>query len=294
MLGFREVQAGVMGGPLVILFHVGAGVDARIQAATGPDARIVAYTQRRRGAYSAIGARGDNGAQLPDLGAAIAGLTVQPPRAVVLVGFSAGCQALRAYARDTRWTALLAVDGVHSSAPPEASQIDPWRAAIASVVEDPTKRRACWFTYSAIDPDGFRSVRATLETIVPAWAPLGVGPSLEVAQTHTLGASRGLEGFTDVEAFGFPGTDAAAHAAQVQVVLPRVLVWLFAELGLGEINGATAAAVEAAIGAHGGAPPVVQPGLGVPPPSMTPAIPMVLAGGVAIVAGVAAWGMARD
>lgn len=293
MLGWRQVQAGKPGGVLVLVFHVGAAMDARVKAATGPDATIVNYTASRKGAYSAIGARGDGGAQLPTLDAAIAALAPAGASAVVLVGFSAGCQALRAYATDPRWTAMLAVDGIHSSAPPEASQIDPWRAAIASIVEHPEKRRALFATYSEIDPDGFTSVRRTLETIVPAWAPLGVGPSLDVAQTHTLGASRGLEGFSDVEAFGFPGADARAHSAQVQVVLPRVLVWLLAQAGLGQLNGPTAAAVEAAIGAHGGAPPVVSPGLGVPP-TTTPAIPMLLAGGVLAVASVTAWGLARD
>jgi hypothetical protein len=125
---------------------------------------------------------------------------------VIVVGFSEGCQAVRAHLLNgDNPDACLAVDGTHSSAPPvEKTQLAPWRKYI-----DRAKRGERVFigSHSAIVPPTYPSTRATLERVT-GW---------------TLGTveARKQEGRCVI--LSSPGTTKEAHWRQARKVLPRML-----------------------------------------------------------------------
>lgn len=112
---------------LVVIAHGGA-TDA-IRAAA-PGAILVGLAQKpMAGLYSAIGP-----GKVPPLAELVRGAleAAGGPELgrLVLVGFSEGCQAVRAWlAAGEVPTAAIGIDGIHGSKPaPSAAQVDPWRA----------------------------------------------------------------------------------------------------------------------------------------------------------------------
>jgi hypothetical protein len=244
--------------PLVVLFHFAGGsaqrpmfIDDRIRAAVSPVACIVGYTApvppggaTTGGAYRQIGATGSDGVALPDVAGVVAWAAAHGAPGVgggpvLACGFSEGCQGVRAWLGQPL-TGLLAVDGVHASKPPDvATQIAPWTAAGARARSGEVPAT---FTYSQIDPPGYLSVRETLRIALDV-EPLPPGAGIEA------GALR---------VGSYAGNDAAAHARQLQQVLPLELLALATRLGFGGDPAALAALLGGASGprpAFVGAPP---------------------------------------
>jgi hypothetical protein len=203
-------------------------------------------------------------------------------------GFSAGCQAVRAHVAELEWTALVGVDGVHSSSPPDdAAQIQPWRVAVNMAT---ASRRVVHFTASEIDPPGYRSVRDTLASIVPDWAgKLRAGESIDRPLVFTAGAASSHPGFADVMAFCYPGKDARAHELQAQVALPRALNFALCERGALRFNGPEFSELERVIGSSAGTVEPPLSGGGVPPSERSRWLPLAGIGLATVAAAGLAW-----
>jgi hypothetical protein len=125
-------------------------------------------------------------------------------RYVVAVGFSAGCQALRSLLLEGEQPdAIVAIDGIHSSSPPHAWQLDPWRAYAD---EARAERRVMLATHTQIEPPTFRSTGATVA---------------DVTGFPRQQQGRQRDGWLIVDAY--QGRDAKAHQLQAQEVLPRAV-----------------------------------------------------------------------
>lgn len=112
---------------LVVIAH--GGVTEAIRAAA-PGAAVVGVTfPPMKGHYAGIGPD-----KLPPLGELVRGALQQAGAAelgrLVLVGFSEGCQAVRAWlAAGEVPSAAIAIDGIHGTKPaPSVGQVAPWRA----------------------------------------------------------------------------------------------------------------------------------------------------------------------
>lgn len=139
-----------------------------------------------------------------------------PPagRAVVLVGWSAGCQSVRAHLlAGVRPPAVVALDGTHASLPqPLPWQVEPWQA----VAEEACAGRACAVLtctdqlYTADLPVGsrFMPTRTLLERVLAR--PLTPGEDIDDADLH-------------VWPYASARIDGPAHVRQVVEVLPRAL-----------------------------------------------------------------------
>ena len=239
--------------PLVVIFHAASEVDARVRLATGPTACIVNYTTTpMKQMYSEVGKNG-----LPDyrdivneFGPKVGTARFWP---VVLVGFSEGCQAVRAMIlhdmqiKSTGIDGVVAIDGVHSQKPIPAQYSDGWARQIGSWQrwlgfgqwgED--KARASVFTHSEIVPPTYSSVRATLETVFSMEFGKGSGP--DAPAVHRQG---------NVEVWSFPGNDAAAHGRQLMRQMPRAVNVCLSLLDVLDDDGAEAKALEAFLAKKG-------------------------------------------
>jgi hypothetical protein len=149
--------------------------------------------------------------------------------AFVLIGYSAGCQAVRSHLRGgIKPVAVVTIDGTHASLPPLAWQVDVW----SNLAEQARKGKVLWVAtclaahrYVERLPQGRYSATSTvlaaalglplLATAKPSPAPLPSYPGPTVFEVS--------EGDLHLLAYGSQDTDKAAHAAQQQVVLPHVL-----------------------------------------------------------------------
>lgn len=137
-----------------------------------------------------------------------------PGRDVVLVGWSAGCQSVRAHLlAGVRPLAVIALDGTHASLPePLPWQVDPWR----ELVREALAGRACAVLtctdqlYTADLEIGrrFMPTRTLLERVLAR--PLTPGEDLD-------------EGALHVWPYASARIDGPAHVRQVVEVLPRAL-----------------------------------------------------------------------
>ena len=150
----------------------------------------------------------------------------RPPGRVVLVGYSAGCQGVRASLLGAIPSpdAVVTIDGTHGSWPPAAWQLEVWR----KLGERALGGGCLWVTttlgshrYTERLPGGkaFASTGAILERALGY--PEG---KLRLSQTID---SRGLH----LRSYPSKDMDAPAHAAQVREVLPElwrdvVVPWL--------------------------------------------------------------------
>ncbi len=187
----------------VIVYHLNpsAGeIQGRIRA-SAPDAIIVNDTSTVAGYYLAP-MRLDATIEFARKQSGALGLG-----RTALVGFSAGCQALRAHLiAGAEPDALIPVDGTHCSKPPnERTQIWPWKTYAEKARDG---RCVMVASHTNILPPNFTGTRTTLEHIT-GW-PLP--PNVE---------GRRQEGKLVVHSY--TGTDAAAHISQARNALSRMV-----------------------------------------------------------------------
>lgn len=150
---------------------------------------------------------------------------------VMLVGFSAGCQAVRQQLIEgERPNGIIVCDGVHSSKPPQNWQLTPWRtylqqcgAEFPSVPYNPPSdglSRIRWTT-SNIDPVEYAGTLATLNLVT--------GLELEPGASKTNPTTVVSE---TVNFLCYPGTDADAHIYQGTTVLPDQHALMAEELNI--------------------------------------------------------------
>lgn len=134
---------------------------------------------------------------------------------VILIGFSAGCWAVRAWLREPdarlRTVAAVFLDGLHSSkAGPLSGVLD-----YARMVIDQPLKRACVITHSQIVPP-YTSTRATAEVIL--------------RELHLLRDPQDNATIGGLHLLSYPGADAAAHVRQLRSVGPEVCQRIVAPL----------------------------------------------------------------
>lgn len=199
----RTIQQGTSP-DLVVIYLCGTHVDDAIRAALGPNPTIVAF--------------GDAQGQTPAAVASKLGLA--RVRSLVLIGYSAGCQAVRAALRSgalpiAERIGVIAIDGTHASMPPEPWQLDVWRC-----VAEQARRGERLFiatctaqVYTESLPPGQRFL-STLTVLRQAIEPSLV-PLTPPDERH--------EGDLHVYAYASKSIDAAAHIAQQREALPAML-----------------------------------------------------------------------
>jgi hypothetical protein len=203
-MSYRLIQAG--SGecrPLVILYLVGAQVDDDVRAALGPTPAIAAFDDSRGEAlYATVSrVRRDVEAQIGD---------------VVLVGFSAGCQAVRReLIAGGDPAAVVTIDGTHATLPPESWQIEVWQklARRARHGERLFVATCTQNTYVEQLPKTQRY--AAVVTVLRAATGFALEPAAVPAGEH--------EGSLHVYSFASATTDHHAHVAQQRVVMPEML-----------------------------------------------------------------------
>lgn len=213
----RIVQQG-QGNPrqLVVLYLVGSPMDPELRAALGPDPAIIAYDDPK-------------GEPLPTT---MSHVTTKSPvnvSDVILVGYSAGCQAVRRELMAGHDVAgVVAIDGTHASLPPLQWQLDVWRdyAEKARRGERLFVATCTQNTYVETDLPKAQRYSATL-SILRQVTGFRIIPSETPAGEH--------DGALHVYGYASEKTDKMAHARQQTVVLPQMLAryvkpWLEAAL----------------------------------------------------------------
>jgi dienelactone hydrolase len=205
-MGLRLVQSG-QGEirDLVVVYHLTAELDRAVREAA-PRAIIVNDTRphARRAEYrrTTIGGIATFEHLIEWARSEACALAVGR---VVLVGYSAGCQAVRTHLADgAEPAAVVTIDGTHASDPPLLWQIDVWRQlATRARASD-----AVWIaTHTQIVPPDFLSTKSVLSRAT-GW-PLS---SVDAVA---------MEGELTVRSY--PGADAEAHRRQAREVLPAML-----------------------------------------------------------------------
>jgi len=218
--------------PLVVLYH--AGGTPAVAKAAGPRAAIAWYAAQWKpgtGTGTAYTTFHPESPKLLDmLGGTAEEVGAEAFWPIVLVGFSAGCQALRTQlTAGQEPTAYVAIDGIHSGTVASEAQLAPWRgwmrkcgASIPSAQPDAIPRLPeqplCIATCSQIQPSGYASVRLTLERIT-GWNLVPGGPD-----APALYQSGGLT------IASYPGGAPKDHIAQASAALPRWIGWTMAQL----------------------------------------------------------------
>ena len=203
---------------LVLVYHIDPSkTGAKVAAAAGPGACVVVETLPPfKGSYL-------SGHGLTPLAEAVTramqlagGFQVGN---LVLVGFSEGCQALRSHLMAGNLpSALLAVDGVHASKPPEPWQLAPWRQ-FADLAK--SYQRVFTLSHTAIVPPNYAST-TEVAPLVAQFTP-GQVQHLE----NGPGRTTDTQGLLTVE--GYPGADGPAHVAQQVQYLAPMLSTVLAE-----------------------------------------------------------------
>jgi hypothetical protein len=212
---YRLVQPGIGAlRPLVILYLVGAQVDPDVRAALGPAPAIVAFDDAQGESVPVVVNRVEQrtGAKVSD---------------VALVGFSAGCAAVRRELLDGRDpSAVLACDGTHASLPPAPWQIEVWQrlAERARKGERLFVATCTQNTYveSELPKDQRYSATVSVLQLVTGYPLM---PSVAPAGEH--------EGALHVFSYASASTDHDAHIEQQRAVMPAMLAryvqpWLMA------------------------------------------------------------------
>jgi len=187
--------------PLVIAYH--AGGDAL--RAVWPEATIV--SQAYPGFADHYTHFGPDAIATIDEVLAAAGMIADDMSALVLVGFSEGCQGVRTQLlAGVVPSAALAVDGIHA-------QPDPWRAYAERARRGEV---ALTITHSSIQPT-YASTTQMAATIM--------APDVEQPVAPSGGQYPQISEFQDglFRVVGYAGTDAGAHVYQGTVVLPAEL-----------------------------------------------------------------------
>jgi hypothetical protein len=217
----RLVQAGRGSSrALVIVYHYTAELDRAVRDACGASPCVVNVTEQPgKSRYARVGPGGL--APLDEVRAwaeKTAGAVLDGR--LVLVGFSEGCQALRAHLRAGAFpAAVVAVDGTHANLPPdEATQIVPWRAyfeAARAVTGADGPHFVASHTDIRTDLIGagaYMPTRKVLERVTGWLLPVPTTLRLERPTREN-----------NAVVYSFGGRDAAAHVHQAREVLPALL-----------------------------------------------------------------------
>lgn len=191
--------------PLLLSFLVGSHMDAKLVAAMPPGSCVISDD-------SSNGT--EKWRQILQKASAVCG----PPGPVVLAGFSAGCQRVRELWRmGARPEAILLIDGTHASKPPEAWQLDSWRAILDS-------GKAC--ERLVVATHTCQTYVENLPRNGPTPPFLSTWTVLRQCSGHALDQVPGQlqEGQMWIQSFpSQPPIDKEAHIYQQRVVLPNVI-----------------------------------------------------------------------
>lgn len=234
--------------PLVVCYFIGQQIDSLLRAVVSADTTILNLTtEPGDGAYTAITALN------PDL------LTIKHKWGqqlgcefdrVVILAWSRGCAAPRAQlvtaaelaaSAGPYPDAIIALDGIHSSSPPQAWQIDTWTKWAVQQCGATTgpqglnkppslTDRIFAATCTQIIPPTFRSVRATLQDVMNWQLP--PGPSQAEGASIAAGVPA-YYGSGNVGIWSWPGADAAAHEYQQNGLAHVYLHAVAIQLGFG-------------------------------------------------------------
>ncbi len=190
--------------PLVILYLVGSPLDLELREALGKTPAIAAYDD----------AMGD---PLSSTISYVTGKTGADVSEVILVGYSAGCKAVRRELLAGHDVAgVLAIDGTHASLPPADWQIDVWRnyANRARLGNRLFVATCTQNTYVETHLPAGQRYSATV-TILRAATNFTLTPAIDPGGEH--------DGALHVYSYSSQVTDKSAHARQQTEVLPRML-----------------------------------------------------------------------
>lgn len=212
----------------MVCYYIGIHNDAQIRHVVDPRATILNLTtQAGNTGYGQISTLNP---RLPDLVAhweAKEGCKFFP---IVLMGWSAGCQALRTQLLSAASSpselgypqAMIALDGIHSSSPPQAWQIDTWRDWFLRCGGElgpqgiglPRKQGLPIFvaTCTQIQPPTYRSVRATLQDVTD-W-------ELQPGDPEPWPGVPGFYASGNVEIWSWPGAGQDDHSWQQNFLGP--------------------------------------------------------------------------
>jgi hypothetical protein len=137
---------------------------------------------------------------------------------VILIGWSAGCQALREQLRaGARPDVVLALDGISGSVPPTHDQLEPWRALVARARADECcaviAHTAMTYTERLPPAQRYASTTRTAELVT---GTIGEAPP-------ATGGIMSVEGELYVLAYPSKDIDGEAHKYQQSHVLPDLL-----------------------------------------------------------------------
>jgi hypothetical protein len=188
----------------VILYLVGAQVDDDVRMALGPAPAIAAFDDARGGALDATVER-----VACAVGAAIDD--------VVLVGYSAGCQAVRReLVAGGDPSAVVTIDGTHATLPPEGWQIEIWQKLARRARHGERLWVATCTQNTYVETDLPKDKRyAAAVSVLRRATGFALEPAPDPAGEH--------EGALHVYAFASSSMDHDAHVAQQRVVMPEML-----------------------------------------------------------------------
>ncbi len=243
---FRKVQDGKGHiRPLLVCYFVSIALDDKIRAEVSDDTAILNLTvPPGNQTYANLSSVNP---PLPALLATWADkLGCEGFGPIVLLGFSEGCGGLRTQllAGHTP-TAIVAIDGIHSSDPPQEWQIDVWRKWFYKCgatlgpgglgkPPEPSSPHHCRVTFSQIVPYGFRSVRKTIEQIT-AWGELEPGAVTDQDSPNYPGVPTEYRS-GNVEVWSWPGVGKKAHIYQATAVLPTEVHFIASQLGFASLE----------------------------------------------------------
>ncbi len=196
---------------LVVVYYLGAYSDRKLRDACPPNTVIVNDTRKPTARYTRM--RPNEGI---DPLVSVREWAIRQSGALgidrtILLGFSAGCQALRTQLlAGEAPDAVVAVDGTHSGTQAAGWQIDPWRDYLDLALGDKAVFVA---SHTQIVPPGYASTRKTLERVT-GWVLPGKFPGgLEWAEHQESSAL----------VVSYPGANAAAHSNQATRYAPQLL-----------------------------------------------------------------------
>lgn len=188
----------------MVLYLYTADLAAKLATLLPPESAVV-VDNPSSGSYGVIG--GDGITPLEDI---CAQLGIEAPSKVILGGFSAGCQGVRAWANAGFTPDIaLAADGIHASDPPTGPQSEGWQR-FKTLAE--SGQMAFGVSYSQVNATTFLPTRESIRRI------LGVDTSRFGPPTDPAVQCSGR-----FCAYGGTGSDGAAHLAQRVDIMPLML-----------------------------------------------------------------------
>ena len=204
-MGYRTVVVGAYEGVLIGVYNLTGELDkALVKEAPGCTILNLTYPPSKGGEYGKVTFQGLLDAARPLMGT---------PARVILVGFSAGGQALRALLTGGGEGAdMLAIDGVHTSKPPHEWSTAPWVARGNAARQGGAP---LVLTHTHIQPPSYLGTAETASIVVPVAGLQG--------ESLPGGGTRYRDGALVVEDWPSGPNDSKAHIYQATKVLPRAL-----------------------------------------------------------------------